>query len=60
LVAGRLAAAEAVYAAADERHRQSCDDLRELEDKERAVTWELTAWRSQVAVLTAEHAQMQR
>jgi hypothetical protein len=60
LVAGRLATAEAAYAAADERHRQSCDDLRELEDKEREVTWELSKWRSQVAELTAEYTQAQR
>ena len=60
LVAGRLAAAEAAYAAADERHRQSDDDLRELQDKERDVTWELTTWRSQVAELTAEYTQTQR
>lgn len=60
LVAGRLVTAEAAYAAADERHRQSYDDLRELEDKERDVTWELAAWRSQVATLTAEYTQTQR
>jgi hypothetical protein len=60
LVAGRLATAEAAYAAADERHRQSYDDLRELEDKERNVTWELSKWRSQVAELTAEYTQAQR
>lgn len=60
LVAGRLAAAEAASAAANERHRQSENDLRELEDKERDVTWELAAWRSQVAELTAEYTQTQR
>lgn len=60
LVAGRLVTAEAAYMAADERHRQSYDDLRELEDKEREVTWELSSWRSQVAELTAEYTQAQR
>jgi len=60
LVAGRLATAEAAYVAADERHRESYDDLRDLEDKERNATWELSAWRSQVAELTAEYTQTQR
>lgn len=60
LVDRRLLAAEAAYMAADDRYRQSCDDLRDLEDKERHVTWELAAWRSQVAELTAEYTQTQR
>lgn len=60
LVAGRLAVAEAAYAAADERYRQSDDDLRELKDKERHITREVAAWRSQVAELSAEYTQAQR
>ncbi len=60
LVDRRLVTAEAAYVAADERHRQSYDDLRDLEDKERALVWELSTWRSQVAELTAEYTQTQR
>ena len=60
LVDRRLVAAEAAHGAADDRYRQSCDDLRDLEDKARHVAWELSTWRSQVAELTAEYTQTQR
>jgi hypothetical protein len=60
LVAGRLARAEALYAAADECYLRSDDALRRCPEQVRAAHIELAEWRRQVAALTTAYSRTGR